>query len=118
MSKLLLSALSVLALSVSAFGQTSPHSVTLTWTAPSDATSSSTMTMFRATGACSGSPTFSVLASGLAVNKPYVDTTVSVGTYCYTAQHVLNGANSVNSNLASASVSPLPATGLSVTVTE
>jgi hypothetical protein len=90
------------------------HSVTLTWTAPPDATPSSTISIFRFTGTCANATFTTPLVTGLPVDKPYVDTTVGVGTYCFTTHHVLNGANSINSNLASTTVSPLPATQLTV----
>lgn len=97
------------------------HSATLTWTAPADATSSSTITVFRANAACSTNPTFTQLATGVSMfssgsttTGSYVDTTVTVGTWCYTVQQDQNGATSVNSNLAPVSVSPLPPTTLTV----
>lgn len=114
--KLKLIPVALLLSSTLAFAQTSPHSATLTWTAPADATAQSTATILRAPGACTGTPTFTSLATGQAINKPYVDSTVTVGTFCYAVQHVLGGAASVDSNLAPATVSPLPVTTLTVTV--
>lgn len=100
-----------------ALAQTVPsHSVTLTWTPPADATSSSTVTIFRASGACTGTPTFTSLATGQSMTAPYVDSTVTVGAYCYTLQHDLGGAASIDSNLAPATVSPLPVLNVTVSV--
>jgi hypothetical protein len=109
----------ILALTLPAVAVT--HQVTLTWTAPADATSASTVTVFRYTGACTGTPAFTSIATGVAMTTSststtgtYIDTTVTVGTYCYTVQQDLNGAASVNSNLAPVTVSPLPPTGLTL----
>jgi hypothetical protein len=52
--------------------------------------------------------------SSTATTGTYVDTSVTVGAYCYTVQQVLNGASSVDSNLAPVTVSPLPPTGLTL----
>lgn len=108
--------IAALCLSVGALAQAPSHSVTLSWNPPADATSASTVTVFRAAGACTGTPSFSSLASTQPMTAPYVDSTVTVGTFCYAVQHNLGGAVSVNSNLAPATVSPLPITTLTVTV--
>lgn len=96
------------------FAQAAAHSVTLTWTAPADAVATSTYSIFRATGSCTGAAFGSALVTGVTATT-YVDNTVVVGNYCYTAQQVQNGASSVNSNLAPVSVSPLPPVNVTVT---
>lgn len=96
--------------------QTPAHAATSTWGVPADATAASTVTISRTAGSCSGSAGFTVLASGLSMTQPYVDTTVTAGTYCYIAQQVLNGASSVPSNSAPVTVSPLPPLNFLVTV--
>ena len=117
MKKFLAVFMMAFAVSIAHTQTTNPHSVTLTWTAPADATAASTVTIFRALGACNvATPPTTVLATGQSMTTPYVDSTVSIGVYCYTIQHDLNGANSANSNLAPATVSPLPVVNVTVTV--
>jgi len=52
-----------------------------------------TYNVYRGVGMCSGTPTFSKLASGLTA-KTYQDTTVIPGDYCYAVTVQLNGIES------------------------
>lgn len=85
------------------------HSAVLTWTAPSDATSSSTYNVYRATGTCPASGiaglTFSKIANTAALT--YTDNTVVVGTtYCFYATQLVGTVESVPSNTAGGTVLP------------
>ena len=97
-----------------AFGQTTQHSVTLTWTDTLNP-AGTTYSIYRATGLCSGAPTFSKLASAVSA-KTYPDTTVTPGNYCYQATATVNGMESAPSNSVLAPVPSFPPTGLSLTV--
>jgi len=90
------------------------HSVTLAWT---DALNpaGTTYSVYRAVGLCSGSPTFSKIASALAV-KTFQDTTVTAGNYCYAVSATASGMESAQSNTALAPVPSFAPQGLSVTV--
>jgi hypothetical protein len=87
------------------------HSVVLTWTPSPDGGAYS---IYRTTTSGTyGSP----LATSVATNCSgtactYTDTSVSVGTYYYTATTVVNGAESVKSNEATARILPSPPSGL------
>ena len=86
------------------------HQAQLSWTAPSDATGSSTYNIYRATASCPASgisgPTWTKIGTGITTTT-YTDSTVAVGTtYCYYGTQVLNGAESVPSNTAGGSVGP------------
>jgi len=101
-----------LVLSMSAFAQT--HSATLTWVDTSNPMGT-TYNVHRATGLCTGTPSYSVIASAVAV-KTYVDTTVTPGNYCYVVTAVYMGVESANSNTALAPVPSFAPTALAVTV--
>jgi hypothetical protein len=90
------------------------HSVTLTWTDAQNP-AGTTYNVKRAIGLCTGTPTFTTIASAL-TTKTYNDATVTVGNYCYVVTAVLNGAESVPSNSAQANVPPFPPTALTFTV--
>ena len=100
--------------SVSCPGQTT-HSATLSWNAPTDATSATTYSVYRAVGPCTPTPTLTKLASGI-VPRTYVDTAVSPGPYCYAVTAVAGGAESVYSNLAAANVPSFAPTTLTIIV--
>lgn len=91
------------------------HSVTLTWTDTQNPTMGTTYSVYRATGLCSGTPTFSKLATAI-TTKTYQDTTVTPGNYCYQATATVNGVESGPSNSAPAAVPAFAPTGLTLTV--
>ena len=105
--------IAVLLLVVSmAFAQTT-HSVNLTWVDANNP-AGTTYSVYRATGLCSGTPTFSKLATAIAT-KTYSDTTVTVGNYCYNVTATFNSAEGPASNLVNPLIAPF-AVQLSVTV--
>jgi hypothetical protein len=96
-----------------AFAQTT-HQATLTWTDTLNP-AGTTYTVSRATGLCSGTPTFSTIASAVTV-KTYVDTTVTPGNYCYEVEASFNGVLSAPSNSVLAAIPAFSPTALSVVV--
>ncbi len=96
-----------------AFAQTT-HSVTLTWTDTSNPPVV-TYNVYRATGLCSGTPTFSKLASAVTA-KTYMDSTVIPGNWCYQVTAVVNGSESVPSNSVNPNVPAFAPTSLTFTV--
>ena len=90
------------------------HTATLTWADTSNP-AGTTYSVYRATGLCSGTPTFSKIASAIAV-KTYVDNTVTPGNYCYAVTATANGMESAQSNLALAPVPSFAPSGLNVAV--
>ncbi len=94
--------------------QAQQHSVTLTWQDASNP-SGTTYSVYRASGLCSGSPTFAKISSGVSV-KTYVDATVTPGTYCYQVTATAAGMESAPSNSALAPVPSFSPSSLSVTV--
>ena len=90
------------------------HSVTLQWSDTVNPTGT-TYNVYRATGLCSGTPSFSKLATGVAVTN-YVDTTVTPGNYCYQVTASLNGMESSPSNSVLAPVPPFAPSALTFTV--
>lgn len=89
------------------------HNATLTWTDTLNP-SGTTYNVYRATGLCSGTPSFAKLATGIAP-KTYVDATVTTGNYCYEVTAVLNGIESAASNTAAAAVPAFPPATLTLT---
>lgn len=87
-----------------AFQVVTQHTVTLNWIDSNNPTGV-TYTIHRATGMCSGTPTYSTLATAI-VPKTYVDNTVIPGNYCYMVTANLNGMESAPSNTAAAPVPP------------
>ena len=87
------------------------HSATLTWNDTNAA--GTTFNVYRATGLCTAFPTFSKIASGVAV-KNYQDTTVAAGNYCFYVTAVFQAAESIPSNLAPAPIPSFTPTGLNV----
>lgn len=111
--------IAILSLPMAAFGA---HSVSLTWTASND--TGAAYNVYRLNAACPVTPpatAAALLSSGfvLANSAPvsataFTDNEVSVGKFCYAATALLNGAESVPSNLAPAVILPAPPTALSV----
>jgi len=110
MTKLLL----FLLLALPLLAQSATHTVTLTWTDTSNP-AATTYSVYRATGLCSGTPTFSKLATGVAV-KTYVDSTISPGNYCYQVTATFAGIESAPSPTALAPVPSWPPQQLQVAV--
>lgn len=82
------------------------HSITLSWTDPIGGYPTGvTYSVYRAVGVCNGIPAFvkPPLASGLAV-KTFIDSTVSVGSYCYVVTATVGGVESPPSLSAGATV--------------
>lgn len=102
-----------LVLSMSA-QQAATHSATLTWTDNANP-AGTTYSVYRASGLCSGTPTFSKIASAVAV-KTYQDTTVTPGNYCYAVTATSGGMESAQSNSVLAPVPSFAPSGLSITV--
>jgi hypothetical protein len=96
------------------FAQTNSRTVTLTWTDTANPVGT-TYSVYRATGTCSGTPTFTLLASGVAV-KTYTDSAVPPGNYCYAATATSNAIESDKSTPAGAQVRPFAPGGLNITV--
>lgn len=94
----------------------STRKVTLTW-ADNSNPPGTTYSVKRATGLCTGTPTFATLATGITV-KTYEDTTVTVGNYCYVVTATFSGLESPPSNTAGAPVLPKPPTLDNITVAE
>lgn len=94
--------------------QSNQHSVTLTWQDTQNP-SGTTYNVKRATGLCTGTPTFSTIATAVAP-KTYVDNAVQTGNYCYVVTATFNGVESAPSNTAAAAVPSFPPTSLQVTV--
>ena len=95
------------------FGQ-SGRIVTLTWLDTQNPPGT-TYRIYRANGACSGTPTYAVLASDVVV-KTYDDNGVNPGKYCYTVTANFGGEESVYADPAVAQVKPFKPSGLSVVV--
>jgi hypothetical protein len=106
--------IAVLLCAASALAQTT-HSATLTWTEVSPNPTGTTYTVWRAPGLCSGSPVFAKIATAIAA-KTYVDTSVTVGGYCFAVTATFNGAESPQSNTKPAQILPFAPSELNVQV--
>jgi hypothetical protein len=102
-------------LSASLIPAQTTHSVTLTWQDSNPTTPPVTWNVKRASGACTGTPAFTTIATALTV-KTYVDTTVAIATYCYIVTAVVSGVETLPSNQAGANILPFAPSRLSVTV--
>ena len=92
------------------------HTVTLTWVDTQNP-AGVTYTVYRTIGLCSGTPTFSKLATAVTV-KTYADRTVTPGNYCYEVTATVNGAESVPSNTVAPTVLPFPPQTVTFTVAQ
>jgi hypothetical protein len=86
------------------------HCATFTWTAPADATSSSTYNLYRELATCPATqPTttagFTKLTSGIAALTT-TDSTAQAGISCYFVTQTLNSLESVPSNTVQLSIQP------------
>lgn len=89
------------------------RTVTLTWTDTQNPTGT-TYSVKRATGLCSGTPTFSTVATAV-TTKTYSEP-VAVGNYCYVVTSILGAIESAPSNSAGATALPFPPTLGTITV--
>lgn len=97
-----------------------PHSAVLNWTLSTDDTiaacaapNTCLQNVYRATGVCSATSTFSIVNSPAATAATFTDTAVSVGqTYCYQVTFEINGLESLPSNQVSAVVRPFAPSNL------
>jgi hypothetical protein len=93
-----------------ASAQAASHEVDLTWTASTDG---GLVTVYRAPAACGTSgQVFAKLTTSAPAGGPYKDTAVTSGTWCYYVTATVNGAESLPSNNAAATVPTAPPTGL------
>lgn len=99
----------------SAFAAAQSHSAVLNWQDPSNPTTGTSYNIKRAIGLCSGTPTFSSLATAV-TGLTYTDNTVTPGNYCYEVSATFSGAEGPASSPAPASVLPFAPVNLSVTV--
>lgn len=111
--KLMFLVLALLFASV-AHAQAAQHSVTLNWVDASNP-AGTTYNVYRATGLCTGTPTFSKIGSAITA-KTYQDTTVTPGNFCYQVTATFNGSESVPSNSINPNVPAFPPSGLTFTV--
>ena len=90
------------------------HSVALTWTASTDAAANPTLTYnaYRGIGATCTTTTVLVQIATKIATTSYTDAGLQPGAYCYAVTSFLNGAESVDSNLAPAVVPPSPPSAL------
>ena len=90
------------------------HAVSLKWNASADAASN--YNVYRLSGACptSGTTGFTKITATAVSGTAYSDSGVAAGTYCYYVTSVLNGAESMPSNLALAVILPAAPTSLSI----
>lgn len=100
---------------VSAFAQATSHKITLTWSDTQNPAGSTTYSVYRAVGLCSGSPTFSKLATGIAT-LTYIDLTATPGNYCFQVTATVGGVESAPSASVLVPVPAFAPTALSFTV--
>ena len=113
--KTILSFVLLFGLAASSFAAAQTHSATLNWQDPSNPSTGTSYNIKRAVGLCSGTPTFSSLATAV-TGLTYTDNTVTPGNYCYEITATFSGAEGPPSNSAPASVLPFAPVNLSVTV--
>lgn len=82
---------------------TTPHGVLVKYGFPTDASSTSIYKLYRANGVCSlTAPPTVVVQQATAVNSIDDPNLPAKTTYCYAVTHTLNGVESVQSNLVTA----------------
>jgi hypothetical protein len=88
-------------------------SATVSWVAST--TPGGTVTIYRCVGTpCTALSSFTQLVAGVVPAGPYVDTTITAGSYSYYGVLVVNGQPSAASNIATGTLSPQPLTGFAV----
>lgn len=111
---LLIIGILVLGVSIPAVGQTT-HSATLSWSDALNPSGSTTYSVYRAPGLCSGTPVFAKLATGLTV-LTFKDTTVTPGNFCFAITATVGGVESAQSTPVLATVPAFSPTNVTVTV--
>jgi hypothetical protein len=95
------------------------HSVSLSWTASSDAAANPTLVynIYRLSGTCpaSGTTGFTKLSASPVSGTTFTDSTVPLGQICYYVTATLNGGESVPSNTAPTVILPGAPTLLKIT---
>jgi hypothetical protein len=91
------------------------HKVVITWNDTVNP-SGTTYNIYKASTACTGTPTFVKLTSTPITAMTYTDSGVPAGTYCYYATAVGPGGESAQSNTGTASVVGAP-NAITITVT-
>jgi hypothetical protein len=86
------------------------HSVSLSWTASSDAVSG----YFIYRGSAPGAESATALNATAVTGTTYVDTTAGPGPSYYVVKSVLNGVESIASNEIEAVILPAPPTNLTL----
>jgi hypothetical protein len=100
----------LMAMALAAGPTRAQHSVSLTWTASTDAAANPLLSynVYRLVGACpaSGTAGFTKINTAAVVTPTFADANVGLGSFCYYVTATLNGAESVPSNTASAVILP------------
>jgi hypothetical protein len=100
----------LMAMALAAGPTRAQHSVSLTWTASTDAAANPLLTynVYRLVGACpaTGTAGFTKLNMTPVTTPAFSDANVGLGNFCYYVTATLNGAESVPSNTASAVILP------------
>jgi hypothetical protein len=103
-----------MALAISRAVPAAQHSVTLAWTDTANP-AGTTYSVYKATGLCSGTPTFAKVATALTV-LTYADSAVVPGNYCYEVTATSGSVESAPSNTAGAPVPSFAPQSLTVTI--
>ncbi len=91
-----------------------PHSVTLSWTASTDA--GVNYNVYRISGTCPATATgFTQLNASAVTTTTYTDSGMVPGKWCYYVTSTLGGAESLPSNMASAVILPSAPTAVTIT---
>lgn len=92
----------VLALALASARAQTPHTVTLTWTDPNNPTGTE-YNIYKASGVCTGSPTFAKVNTAPVAGLTFIDSGVAVGAYCY----YITATNGTQESAPSPEVNPL-----------
>jgi hypothetical protein len=88
------------------------HAVTLNWADALNPAGTS-YNIYRASGGCSGTPTYTKINAAPVTAKTYDDNGISPGNYCYVVRAEFSGIESADSNMALTAVRPF---GVTITV--
>lgn len=108
----------LLACSSPLFSQTTTYTVQISWQPAADGSDAGgTINVYKAIGSCgSASQQFTKIATDVSLDGPYLDSSVTSGSYCYYVTAVVNSDESSPSPTTSVSIKPGPATNFKVTV--